>query len=132
MATISIIGGINNQGSSNVILVSAFQRQSINYLIDRGVATGTYSTVTIGTYEFRAVYIRTSGTEDEYLIDLTSVLSNYIGELPIKTSSIIVKEFTPTVTLYGSSGVLIDSFTLDTLHLCFGYPDINSAYGMND
>ena len=132
MATITIINGINDQGSSNAILISAFQRQSMNYLIDRGAATGTYSTVMIGTYEFRAVYIGTSGTEDEYLIDLTSVLSNYIGESPATTSNIIVKEFTPVVKLYDAIGNVLDLFTLYRLYLCFGYPDINSAYGMSD
>ena len=132
MATISIINGINNQGSSNVKLVSAFQRQSMGYLIDRGAATGTYSTVMIGKYEFRAIKVDTLETTDSYIIDVSNILMQIMYNAPSKVDDDIIRSAVITIKLYDNTNTLVTSLDCNTVLLSYGYPDINSGYGMND
>ena len=58
MATITITRSILQQGGDEDLpLVSAFQRNSLEFNVERGSAVGTYATVTIGAFEFRAIKI---------------------------------------------------------------------------
>ena len=63
MATITVTRTLLEQGAyDDIYLLSAFQRNSMEFDVERGALTGTYATVLIGNYEFRAVKTATVGT----------------------------------------------------------------------
>ena len=75
MATITITRSILEHGAQeDLYLISAFQRNSMEFTVERGILVATYATVKIGSYEFRAVKTGTVGTTDSYIIDVTSIL----------------------------------------------------------
>ena len=132
MATITIIRSIEEQGISSARLISIFQRQSINYNIERGALIGTYSTVSILDYEFRAIKVDTLETTDSYIIDVSNILMQIMYNAPNEVDDDIIRSIVIKINLYDNTNTLVTSLDCDTVLLCFGYPDINSAYGMND
>jgi len=80
MATITVTRSLLSQGAQDdLYLISAFQRNSMEFTVERGVLVGTYATVLVGTFEFRAVKTGTVGTTDSYIIDVTTVLPNLLA-----------------------------------------------------
>ena len=133
MATIRITRSILDQGGIvDVSLIPVFQRNSTEFDVDRGTETGTYATVKIGDFEFRAVKTATVGNVDSYIIDLTSVLKQYFGTMPDNITSPITKELTVDYNVYDSSNNLIGNTSTTNINLCLGYLDINTAGGFYD
>lgn len=133
MATITITRDLLEQGDIvDVSLIPVFQRQSTEFDVDRGAETGTYATVKIGDYEFRAIKTATVGNVDSYTIDLTSVLAQYIGVLPDSLTSAMTKEATVDYNVYDASNDLIANTSARAVILCFGYLDINTVGGFYD
>ena len=94
-------------------LLSAFQRNSMEFDVERGALTGTYATVKIGNYEFRAVKIATVGTTDSYIMDVTTILPNLLV-LPENYYALLslIKVEAVTIKAYESSGSLLIQNTL--------------------
>ena len=119
MATITITRSILEQGGDdNLYLVSAFQRNSLTFNVERGSAVGTYATVTIGAYEFRAVKTGTTGTSDSYIMDVSSILPNLIGDAQIdgiatnsltKLEAVTIKAYDNTNTVIATKTVFVIS-----------------------
>ena len=103
MATITIIRSIEEQGISTSQLISIFQRQSINYNIERGALTGTYSTVSILDYEFRAIKVDTLETTDSYIIDVSNILMQIMYNAPSKVDDDIIRSAVITIKLYDNN-----------------------------
>ena len=135
MATITITRSILQQGGDEDLeLVSAFQRNSLEFNVERGSAVGTYATVTIGTFEFRAVKTATAGTTDSYIMDVTTVLQNLIGNPPQKTSetNYLTKTEAVTIKAYDNTNTVIATKIHPDLLLCFAYQYIGVGGGLND
>src|SRR5574344_487166 len=140
MATITITRSLLEQGATvDVNLLSAFQRNSMEFTVERGAVTGTYATVKItgadySVYEFRAINTGTVGTTDSYIIDLTSVLSSMIGMPPSVIASVSELMFSILISIvvYESDGSVIKDEELESIYLCFAYQDIAAIGGLND
>lgn len=135
MATITITRSILQQGGDeDLALVSAFQRNSLEFNVERGSAVGTYATVTIGAFEFRAIKTATVGTTDSYIMDVTTVLQNLIGNPPQNTSATSVLTRTETVTIksYDNTNTVIATKTHPEIILSFAYQVIAMGGGLND
>ena len=136
MATITITRSILAQGSDEDLhLVSAFQRNSLEFNVERGSAVGTYATVTIGSYEFRAVKTGTVGTTDSYIMDVSSILTNLIGNAPTTESApnLLTKLETVTLKAYDSTNtILVTNTSHPNILLSFAYQNIATGGGLND
>lgn len=135
MAAITITRTLLEQGADDdIYLLSAFQRNSMEFDVERGALTGTYATVKIGNYEFRAVKIATVGTTDSYIMDVTTILPNLLAipEYNYNLSALIKVE-TITIKAYESSGsLLIQSTSHPTIVLSFAYYNTGVGGGLND
>ena len=135
MATITVTRSFTYQGlAQDVYLISAFQRNTMTFDVERGSSTGNYATVEIGGYEFRAVKTATVGTTDSYIFDGTSVLSNLMGNAPtsIITGTALIKSYTITITAYEIDNTVVISDDEETISICFAYNDIGAVKGLND
>ena len=134
MATITITRSLLEQGGTeDVNIISVFQRNSMEFDVERGATTGTYATVTVGSYEFRAVKTATSGTTDSYIIDLTSVLTNMVPIPDVASlTDDLITEVGISVNAYDSSNVVICTLPLNSITLCIGYIGIGLSGGMYD
>lgn len=133
MATITITRGLNEQGGdTDGNLISAFMQSSIEFEFDRGVLTGTYATVTIGTNAFFATKIATVGNIDTYVFDLTGILPYHLGFAPTsETVTGLTKDLIMVINGYNSAGVSQANATHSTMKLCFGYADIGTGGGLD-
>ena len=135
MATITITRTLLEQGGAvDVFLISAFQRNSMEFDVEHGVLTGTYATVKIGGYEFRAVKTASLGTTDSYIMDVTTILPNLMV-LPEKNSNLsaLIQVEGVTIKVYESSGsLLIQSTAHQDIVLSFAYCNIGVGGGLND
>ena len=133
MATITIKRTLLEQGADyEIYLLSAFQLNSMEFDVERGALTGTYATVKIGNYEFRAVKTSTVGTTDSYIMDVTTILPNLLV-LPENNSSLLTKTETITIKAYESSGsLLIQSTSHPNIVLSFAYHNAGVGGGLND
>jgi len=138
MATITQIRNIREQGADdNIPLVSAFQRNSIEFEVERDGYSETSATVTIGGFVFSAYKTKTVGSIDTYMIDLTSILSQLVGGFPYdfnlntltKSIQIIINAYDPTGT-FGPAETPIATLTDTETALCFGYLSIGTGSGM--
>ena len=135
MATITITRSILQQGGDdNLTLVSAFQRNSLEFNVERGSAVGTYATVTIGAFEFRAIKTATVGTTDSYIMDVSSILPNLIGEPPQKTyvTSTLTRMQSVKIKAYDNTNTVIATEAHPDVLLCFAYQFIGVGGGLND
>jgi len=103
MATITIIRSIEEQGISSARLISIFQRQSINYNIERDALIGTYSTVSILDYEFRTIKVDTLETTDSYIIDVSNILMQIMYNAPNKIDDDITRSIVIKINLYDNT-----------------------------
>ena len=111
MATITITGDLTKRAPGKISqLIPAFERNSIGFYVEGADIGGTYATVKIDNFEFRAVKTYTSGMHDDYLFDATSVLINMMT-LPYEVADTSNLFYSPDISirLYNSSGVLITS-----------------------
>ena len=135
MATITITRTLLEQGGAvDVFHISAFQRNSMEFDVEHGVLTGTYATVKIGGYEFRAVKTATLGTTDSYIMDVTTILPNLMV-LPENNSdlSALIRLEGVTIKVYESSGsLLIQNNAHPDIVLSFAYCNIGVGGGLND
>lgn len=136
METITITRSILEQGGDdNLYLVSAFQRNSLTFNVERGSADGTYATVTIGAYEFRAVKTGTVGTTDSYIMDVSSILPNLIGDAPINgiaTNSLTKLEPVTLKAYDNTNTILVTNTSHPDILLSFAYQNIATGGGLND
>ena len=135
MATITITRTLLEQGLyDDIYLLSAFQRNSMEFDVERGALTGTYATVKIGNYEFRAVKTATVGTTDSYIMDVTTILPNLLV-LPEDNYALLslIKVEAVTIKAYESSGSLLIQNTLHpNIELSFAYYNTGVGGGLND
>ena len=135
MATITVTRSLLSQGADDdLYLISAFQRNSMEFTVERGALTGTYATVKIGNYEFRAVKTATVGTTDSYIMDVTTILPNLLA-LPENNYdlSALIKLEAVKIKAYESSGsLLIQSTSHPYIVLSFAYQDTGVGGGLND
>jgi hypothetical protein len=136
MATITITRSLLQQGADDdLALISAFQRNSLEFSVERGSAVGTYATVMIGAFEFRAIKIATVGTTDSYIIDVSSILPNLIGDYPTNKSvtSSLIKTESVTIKAYDNTNTVIATSTShQNIVLSFAYQGIGVGGGLND
>ena len=134
MATITITRTLLEQGADDdIYLLSAFQRNSMEFDVERGALTGTYATVKIGNYEFRAVKTATVGTTDSYIMDVTTILPNLLVIPENYNISALTKTETITIKAYESSGsLLIQSTSHPNIVLSFAYYNAGVGGGLND
>lgn len=134
MATITIIRNLLEQGGDeNVQLLSAFQRNSMEFNVERGALVGTYATVLIGAFEFRAVRMGTSGTTDSYIMDVTTILPNFLT-IPENNSALssLINIKAVTIKAYESDGtLLVESTSHPVIMLSFAYQNIGDGGGLN-
>ena len=120
MATITITRDLTKRTPTNVsLLIPAFVRNSIAFGVvglDAEIL-GSYATVKIGDYEFRAVKTIISGTNHLYVIDLSNVFASLSTTSMYTVIDAELLTYTPTITikLYSSAGVLITSVNHPTL-----------------
>lgn len=132
MATITITRDLTKRTPTNVsLLIPAFVRNSIAFGVvglDAEIL-GSYATVKIGDYEFRAVKTIISGTNHLYVIDLSSVFASLLTTSMYTVIDAELLTYTPTITikLYSSAGVLITSVNHPSIALCLAYSDINTC-----
>ena len=135
MATITITRTLLEQGADyEIYLLSAFQRNSMEFDVERGALTGTYATVKIGNYEFRAVKTATVGTTDSYIMDVTTILPNLLV-LPENNSdlSALMKTESVTIKAYESNGsLLIQSTSHSDIVFSFAYCNVGVGGGLYD
>ena len=135
MATITIMRSLLSQGADeDLYLISAFQRNSMEFTVERGSLVGTYATVLIGAFEFRAVKTGTVGTTDSYIMDVTTILKNILV-LPENNSgfSSLIKIETVTINAYESNGsLLVQSTSHPDIVLSFAYQNTGVGGGLND
>lgn len=134
MATITITRSLLSQGAvEDINLISAFHRNSMTFDVERGSLVGTYATVNIGGYEFRAVKTATVGTTDSYIIDITSILPNLLI-LPDANSltSQLITSVNIITRAYDSSNTVIATDTINGVNISFGYIGIGVSGGMYD
>jgi len=127
MATITITRNIDAYGT---ILIPVFQRNSLSFRCERGSEVGTYATIKIGAYEFRAIKVYTQSTYDDYIIDVTSILAN-ITPFVSEIDNMITPSTTPMLTLYSSDGTVLTTLNHPTIILSRGYDDVHE-YKMED
>jgi len=140
MATITITRSVTDQGALvDVNLVSAFQRNSMEFTVERGVLADTYATVKItradyGIFEYRAIKTGTVGTTDSYIIDLSTVFTSLVGEFPTVISSVskLMSAIIISVVVYDVDGGVVKDEELEYIYLCFAYQDISTIGGLND
>ena len=136
MATITITRSILQQGGDDdLALVSAFQRNSLEFNVERGSEVGTYATVIIGAFEFRAVKTATVGTTDSYIMDVSSILPNLIGDAQIDgiATNSLTKLETVTLKAYDNTNTILVTNTLHPdILLSFAYQNIATGGGLND
>ena len=128
MATIKITRNIHAYGT---ILVPVFQRNSLSFICERGSEVGTYATVKIGAYEFRAIKEYTQSTYDDYIIDVTSILAN-ITPFVSEVDNMITPSTTPILTLYKSDDTVLATLNHPTIILSRGYDDVGTSDKMVD
>jgi len=128
MATITITRNINAYGT---ILVPVFQRNSLSFRCERGSEVGTYATIKIGAYEFRAIKEYTQSTYDDYIIDVTSILAN-ITPFVSEIDNMETPSTTPILTLYSSDGTVLTTLNHPTIILSRGYDDVHKYDKMVD
>ena len=138
MATIEVTRSLLSQGAQDdLYLISAFQRNSMEFTVERGVLVGTYATVLVGTFEFRAVKTATVGTTDSYIIDVTTVLPNLLA-IPDKdyVTTFLTSTQSVTIKAYESNGtLLIQSTSHPDIVLSFAYKkigNIGAGLGLNE
>ena len=135
MATITITRNLLEQGGDeDLLLLSAFQRNSMEFDVERGAFVGTYATVLIGEFEFRAVRTGTSGTTDSYIMDVTTILPNFltIPENNYALSSLINTKAV-TIKAYESDGtLLVENASHPAIIMSFAYQNIGVGGGLND
>ena len=138
MAAITITRSLLSQGAQeDLYLISAFQRNSMEFDVERGTLAGTYATVLIGAFEFRAVKTGTVGTTDSYIIDVTSILPNL---LPMPDKDYVTTPLTSTqsvtIKAYESNGtLLVQSTSHPDVVLSFAYKkigNIGAGLGLNE
>ena len=138
MAAITITRSLLSQGAQeDLYLISAFQRNSMEFDVERGSLVGTYATVLIGAFEFRAVKTVTVGTTDSYFIDVTSILPNL---LPMPDKDYVTTSLTSTQSItikaYESNGtLLVQSTSHPNVVLSFAYKkigNIGAGFGLNE
>ena len=128
MAAITITRNINSNDS---VLVSVFQRNSMEFSCERGSEVGTYATVKFGNYEFRAIKKDTYSTFDEYIIDVTSILPN-MSPIPLFVDDLITVQIVPVINLYNSSNTIIATANHPTILLSYGYDDVYNSGSVLD
>lgn len=128
MATITIIRNINSNDS---LLVSVFQRNSMEFRCERGTEVGTYATVKFGNYEFRAIKQNTYLTFDEYIIDVTSILPN-MSTIPLFIDNLQTVQIVPVINLYNSSNTIIATVNHPAILLSYGYDDVYNSGSVLD
>ena len=128
MAAITITRNINSNDS---LLVSVFQRNSMEFRCERGSEVGTYATVKFGNYEFRAIKKATYLTFDEYIIDVTSILPN-MSPIPLFVYNLEVVQIVPVIRLYNSSNTIIATANHPTILLSYGYDDVYNSGSILD
>ena len=129
MATITITNDLTHRATAKVSkLIPMFVRNSISFYVEGADIAGTYATVKIDNFEFRAVKIHTSGMRDDYLFDATSVLINMMT-LPYEVVDPSNLFYSPDISirLYNSSDVLITSVAHTPVVLSFAYSDIKTS-----
>ena len=135
MATITITRTLLEQGADYYIyLLSAFQRNTMEFNVERGALTGTYATVSIGTYEFRAVKTATVGTTDRYIMDVTTILPNLLT-LPENNSALssLTKTEAVVIKAYDNTGTLLVTKTSHpVIVLSFAYYNAGDGGGLNE
>ena len=131
MATITITRDLTERSVDKIsTLIPVFVRNSIAFNVV-GLAAeilGSYATVKIGDYEFRAVKTILNGTTHIYNIDLTSTLINMMQLDLFDTIEVelLTKTQVITIKLYSSAGVFITSINHPSIKLGFIYSNINT------
>ena len=129
MATITIERDLTIRQAGEIsTLIPIFVRNSIEFNVSGADITGTYATVLIGSYEFRAVQTIFNSSLHLYAIDLTSILINIMATTALNTiePELLTVTTTISIKLYSSTGVLVTSLNHASIQLCFGYSDINT------
>ena len=131
MATITITRDLTKRSVDKIsTLIPVFVRNSIAFRVV-GLAAeilGSYATVKIGDYEFRAVKTILNDTTHIYNIDLTSTLINMMQLDLLDTIEVelLTKTQVITIKLYSSAGVFITSINHPSIKLGFIYSNINT------
>jgi len=131
MATITIERDLTVRQVGEIsTLIPIFVRNSIAFMVDGAAADilGSYATVLIGSYEFRAVKTILNYTTHIYNIDLTSTLINMMQLDLLDTIEVelLTKTQVITIKLYSSAGVFITSINHPSIKLGFIYSNINT------
>ena len=126
MATITIGRDLTVRQNGEISsLIPVFVRNSIYFYTEGADISGTYATVLIGSYEFRAVKTYESVPQHNYVIDLTTILINNTSiPYEIADTSNLTFSVSITIKLYSSLGVLLTSVNHPSVILSLGYSDI--------